>query len=92
MTQKRFKKLLMSAGYDRNHANAIVKGTIKSGEPYSKAIKKYYIKFDIALNTEVLTNAIKQLQKLVEATSNAIMAFGKTFYETMKGDDAHWIK
>lgn len=92
MTQKRFKKLLMAKGYGRNYANAIVKSTIQSGKPYSDAIKMYNLSINISCVSEAFTNAVKQLQKVAEATAKSIIAFRKTFYETMKGDDTRWIK
>ena len=91
MTQKRFKKLLMSKGYDRNQANAIVKTTIQSGKPYAKAIEFYNLSIRVSCSTEAFTNALKQLQKVAESVTNAVRAFGKTFYDTMgKGDDITW--
>ena len=84
MTQKRFKKMLMSKGYGRNAVNAIVKETLRSGKPYAEAIKIYNLGIDVSCVAEAFTNAVKQLQKVCIATAKAIGAFAETYNEAMK--------
>lgn len=74
----------MSKGYDRNHVNAIVRTIIRKGEPYSKAIERYHLLVKIGCSFETFTNALNRLQKVVDATANAIIAFSNTFDDTKR--------
>ena len=89
MTQKRFKKLLMSKGYERNSANAIVKETIRSGKPYAETYEKLeaMLSVNISCAVEAFENAIKQIQKIAVACSKAIAAFTETYHEAMKEEN-----
>lgn len=81
MTQKRFKKLLMSKGYSRNEANAIIQRTIKCRIPYAKAIKMYSITINISCTSKAFIKAMKQLGDAVRDAGNSI-----------KELNAHWIE
>lgn len=89
MTQKRFKKLLMSKGYGRNFVNATVKTTIQRGMPYAEAIKYYNLIISISCVAESFTNAVINLQKVAESASKAIGVLGERYKESLKGDDAN---
>ena len=81
MTQKRFRKLLMSKGYERNAINEIVKNTIKSGKSYAENYKTITAleNINISICADAFTNALKQLQKMAVACAKAATAFGETF-------------
>lgn len=77
MTQKRFRKLLMSKGYERNAINKIVKKTIDSGKPYAEVYKVITafekININIKFCSEAFKNAIKKIAAAC-AMSNEIVA------------------
>ena len=91
MTQKRFRKLLMSKGYERNAINEIVKETINSGKPYAEVYKAItaFESINISCCVDAFTNACKQLQKIASACAKAITAFGETFHDAMKEGGAY---
>ena len=91
MTQKRFRKLLMSKGYERNGINEIVKNTIKSGKPYAEVYKTMtaFENINISCCVDAFTNAIKQIQKMASAVAKAIAAFFETYHDAMKEGGAY---
>lgn len=91
MTQKRFRKLLMSKGYERNGINEIVKNTIKSGKSYAEVYKAMTAleSINISCCVDAFTNALKQLQKIAAACAKAITAFGEAFHDAMKEGGAY---
>lgn len=87
MTQKRFRKLLMSKGYERNGINEVVKETIKSGKSYAEVYKGMTAlekNINILLSTDAFTNACKHLQKACSALAKGIAAFTSAFHDAMK--------
>lgn len=86
MTQKRFKKLIMSKGYGRNAANEIVKETIQSGKPYTEAYMNFILinSIDLTRASVAFSEALKQISKVVTAAAKAIGAFIETFTQSMK--------
>ena len=74
MTQKRFRKLLMSKGYERNEINKLVKETIKSGKPYAEVYKAItaYEKINIKFCSEGFINAIKKIATAVAMANECI--------------------
>lgn len=91
MTQKRFRKLLMSKGYERNAINEIVKETINSGKPYAEVYKAITAleNINISCCVDAFTNALKQLQKIASACAKAVSAAASAFYDAMKEGGAY---
>ena len=91
MTQKRFRKLLMSKGYERNDINKIVKETIKSGKPYAEVYKAMTAleNINISCCVDAFTNALEQIRKAASAAAKAIAAFISTYHDAMKEGGAY---
>ena len=95
MTRKRFVKLLMAAGYDRNEANAAAADTRIRGIEYStavipaKAIMPAGLKWDSA-NIDALCDAVRKIadaaQKVALAIGKAIAAFAETYTAEMEAN------
>lgn len=93
MTRKRFVKLLMAAGYDRNEANAIAADARSRGIEYNKVyiaangILTAGIKWngvDIDAVCDGFRKIVDAAQKVAQAVCNAAAAFTKAFLETME--------
>lgn len=91
MTQKRFRKLLMSKGYERNAINGLVKETIKSGKPYSEVYKAMtaFENINISRCIDAVADACKKLQIIVAACAKAVSAAASAFYDAMKEGGAY---
>lgn len=86
MTRKRFVKLLMAAGYDRNEANANAAYARKSGIEYSDAFIVY--SKVTSRNISALCNAVRNIAdmaaKVASAINKAAAAFSNTFRTEME--------
>lgn len=78
MTRKRFVKLMMSKGYDRNEANAYAQQVRENGRSYETAYAA------IPFFVDALIKLQKVLSKFVTAATAALSAFGDTFHAKMQ--------
>ena len=85
MTQKRFKKLMMSKGYSRNGVNEIAKKARESGRTYAE-VYTISSNIDISAAVDAFQNAIKKIQEVCIAAGAAIRAFNETFNKAMKSE------
>lgn len=83
MTQKRFKKLMMSKGYSRNAVNDIAKNVRECGVSYSEVYTMSDIKIPAVV--DAIRCVVEQMQNIVVAVGVAMRAFVETFNKKMKG-------
>lgn len=86
MTQKRFKKMLMSKGYSRNAVNKIAKETARSGKTYAKTYEKIVGKLTINLSfaSDASETALKKLSEMAVTCAANIKVFGMKIRETLE--------
>ena len=86
MTRKRFVKLLMSAGYDRNEANAHAADARRCWMQYSAACAVYskMAEIDITAFCDSVRSIVITAARVAAALSNAAVAFAKAYQETME--------
>lgn len=88
MTRKRFVKLLMAAGYDRNEANDAAEKARRCGMEYSTACNVYrkISAVDITAFGDALRNIVDMAAKVVVAFTKAAEAFAKTYRAEMEAN------
>lgn len=91
MTQKRFKKLLMSKGYGRNDVSIIAKNVSRSGLSYLE-VYRYVgaggkIDIDVSHAMTVLKEAFECICKVATACAKGIGAFCEEFNQALKGGE-----
>lgn len=88
MTRKRFVKLLMAKGYDRNEANATAEYARMSGRSYAEAYKVHPASVSNLMDIigPALHNFGVQLEKMANALSKAVAAFGEAYKDAMEED------
>ena len=79
MTRKRFVKLLMAAGYDRNEANTAAADSRRRGIEYSTAVipAKAVLSTGIKLNDANIDAVCDAIQKIADAAQKVALAIGK---------------
>ena len=88
MTRKRFVKLLMSQGYDRNGANAMADIVRHHNQSYATGYKaarvgKQLITDTIPLLIETMKPAVEALTKIANACAAGISASGRAYHSAM---------
>ena len=88
MTRKRFIKLLMSQGYDRNGANAMAEFVRAKNQPYATGYKaakvsRELVDYTLPKLVEIMEPIAEQLKKIAKACSAAIDAFGRAYREEL---------
>lgn len=88
MTRKKFIKLLMSQGYDRNGAYAMAELVRAKNLPYATGYKaarvtKHMIDNTIPKLIEAMRPAIEEIKRTVKACAAGIEAFGRAYREAM---------
>ena len=88
MTRKRFVKLLMAQGYDRNEAEEMALGSRERGMTYAesyKLITNFTSAFSKVMpNIGVMVEqAVEAIQRMAGALSEGISAFGNAFNAAM---------
>ena len=78
MTQKRFIKLVMSKGFDRNEANRYAQRANAAGIPYSAAFSGLMLEFYAA---DALVDGIRKLVKTASRAARGIAAGFAAFAE-----------
>ena len=90
MTRKRYTKLLMSRGFDRNEAQRKAEQAQKSGLSYREAYMKdcRWITLTGSINNlaENLQEQIRKIGKIACAVSSGLQAFAETVAEKMRED------
>lgn len=90
MTRKRYTKLLMSRGYDRNQAQRKAEQAQKSGHSYREAYMMDCRWFTLtgSINNlgEHLQEQIRKIGKIACAVSSGLQAFAETVAEKMRED------
>lgn len=90
MTRKRYIKLLMSRGYDRNEAQRKAAQVRKSGLSYREAYMKdcRWLTLTGSINNlgEHLQEQIRKIGKIACAVSSGLQAFAETVAEKMRED------
>ncbi len=90
MTRKRYIKLLMFRGYDRNEAQREAEQARKSGLSYREAYMKDCRWFTLtgSINNlgEHLQEQIRKIGKIACAVSSGLQAFAETVAEKMRED------
>ena len=90
MTRKRYIKLLMSRGYDRNEAQRKAAQVRKSGLSYREAYMKDCRWFTLtgSINNlgEHLQEQTRKIGKIACAVSSGLQAFAETVAEKMRED------
>lgn len=90
MTRKRYIKLLMSRGYDRNEAQREAEQARKSGlsyrEAYMKGCRWFTLTGSINNLGEHLQEQIRKIGKIACAVSSGLQAFAETVAEKMRED------
>lgn len=90
MTRKRYIKLLMSRGYDRNEAQWKAEQVRKSGLSYREAYMKdcRWLTLTGSINNlaENLQEQIRKIGKIACAVSSGLQAFAETVAEKMRED------
>ena len=93
MTRKRFVKLLMAAGYDRNEANAAAADARSRGIEYSTAVIPAKVALSVGIkwndiNIDAMCEAIREIadmaQKVALAIGKAVAAFAETYTTEME--------
>ena len=82
MTRKRFVKLMMSKGYDRNEANAYAAKARAIGSSYEAYTSTNTPQFNIA--ADALKNAINAISKFAAAAAAGLSAFNDAFNSKMQ--------
>lgn len=79
MTRKRFVKLLMAAGYDRNEANAAAVDVRSRGIEYRTAyiVTKSAMSIGSKLNDVNIDAMCEAIRKIVDAAQKVALAIGK---------------
>lgn len=72
MTRKRFIKLLMSYGYQRNDANYIAAKVQKDKRTYANAIKWYCVPIRISCCADAMTTSLKRMAKAMQDFARTI--------------------
>ena len=87
MTRKRYIKLLMSRGYDRNEAQRKAEQVRKSGLSYREAYMKdcRWLTLTGSINN-LAENLQEQIRKIACAVSSGLQAFAETVAEKMRED------
>lgn len=90
MTRKRYTKLLMSRGYDRNQAQLEAEQARKSGlsyrEAYMEDCRWFTLTGSINNLSERLQEQIRKIGKIACAVSSGLVAFSETVAEKMRED------
>ena len=85
MTRKRFVKLLMAKGYDRNWANDMAMVAQKKGYSYEKAYRMATGIQDLVDNTaQAIVNLSETVSKLATALNAGFAAFAEKYAASMK--------
>lgn len=85
MTRKRFVKLLMAKGYDRNLANDMAMVAQKKGYRYEKAYCVATGIPDLVDNlAPAIVNLVKTVSKLATALGAGVSAFAEAYAASMK--------
>lgn len=72
MTRKRFIKLLMSYGYQRNDAHYIAAKVQKDKRTYAEAFKWYYTPIRISCCIDAMTTSLKRMAKAMQKWARTI--------------------
>ena len=87
MTRKRYIKLLMSRGYDRNQAQREAEQARKSGLSYREAYMKDCRWFTLTGSINNLGEHLQeQIRKIACAVSSGLLAFCEAVAEKMRED------
>ena len=85
MTRKRFVKLLMAKGYDRNWAKDMAMVAQKNGYSYEKAYRMAAGIPDLVDNlTPAIVNLVETVSKLATALGAGFAAFAEAYTASMK--------
>ena len=88
MTRKRFIKLMMSQGYDRNGAYAMAEFVRAKNQPYATGYKAATCIKSIADDmipkiAEILQPIVEAMAKVARAAAAGFEAFGRAFHNAM---------
>ena len=81
MTRKRFVKLLMSIGYDRNTANLIAWGERLRRSPYEKVWREYKYRYSVKLAFEKLGSGLDKVGVAATRFVEQLKVFGALLKE-----------
>lgn len=87
MTRKRFVKLLMARGYDRNGANNMATLAQAKGYSYEKAYRLATAIPDLVDRIgPAIVNLAETVKKMTTALAAGFSAFGEAFHAAMEAD------
>lgn len=81
MTRKRFKKILMSEGFSRNHAEQYAREVAQMGISFDSAIADYYVATKIPVVMEHVINAAAQMTYSLKVSLDELARTVKTLRE-----------
>lgn len=89
MTQKRFKKMLMSKGFSRNAVNKIANETAQSGKTYVETYLKInrVLNIDFSCANDAWENTFKKLRKAAQTCAKAMAVLSTEIKKLTRKDD-----